>query len=83
MNIFVIAGIVAFIFFVIKFSEMRFIQKENQPLKLIVKDTLCVFASVVVGNYVVEQLTPTIALNTEEPNERIMKPPVFLGNPDF
>jgi hypothetical protein len=82
MNIFIIAGIIAFTFFVIKFVEMKFVLKEEKPMKLLMKDTMYVFAAVVVGNYLMEQLTPSIDLASEA-KERILKPQVFLGNPDF
>jgi hypothetical protein len=32
-NIFVVAAIISIVFFIAKFIEMRFIEKENKPLK--------------------------------------------------
>ena len=37
------AGIISVIYFLIKFLEMRFILKENKPLKQLIIDTLIVF----------------------------------------
>ena len=33
-NIFVVAGIISVIFFIVKFLEMRFVEKESKPLIL-------------------------------------------------
>ena len=55
-NIFIIAGVVAFIFLLAKFVEMRFVEKDNKPLKLLVRDALLVYFSVVIGYYIIEQL---------------------------
>ena len=57
-NIFVVAGIISVIFFIVKFLEMRFVEKESKPLKLLVRDTLVVYVSIVAGNFVYEQVTP-------------------------
>ena len=59
-NIFVIAGIIAVIFFIVKFLEMRFVDKESKPLKFLVRDTLVVYVSVVAGNFIYEQVTPVL-----------------------
>ena len=59
-NIFLVAGIISVIFFITKFLEMRFIEKESKPLKYLVRDTLVVYISVITGNFIVEQLTPIV-----------------------
>ena len=51
-NIFVVAGIISVIFFIVKFLEMRFVEKESKPLKILVRDTLVVYVSIVAGNFV-------------------------------
>jgi len=71
-----IAGIIAIIFFVMKFIEMRFIEKENKPLKLLIRDTLLVYVSVVSGYFILEQLKPVIQNGGESPM-------VFTDNPDI
>ena len=58
-NIFVIAGIIAVIFFIVKFLEMRFVDKESKPLKFLVRDTLVVYVSVVAGNFIYSRHRPT------------------------
>ena len=79
MNIFVAAGIISFVFFLVKFIEMRFIKREDYPLKILVKDSLIVFFSVIVGHYIVEQIKPVLKISKDEN----MCPEVFVGNPDF
>ena len=59
-NIFLIAGIISVIFFLIKFLEMRYVEKESKPLKFIIRDTLVVYISVVTGNFIYEQVTPVL-----------------------
>ena len=51
-NIFLIAGIIAFIFLLAKFLEMRMVDKESKPLKLLVRDALLVYFSVVAGHFI-------------------------------
>ena len=59
-NIFVIAGIISVIFFIVKFIEMRFVDKESKPLKFLIRDSLLVYFSVIAGNFIIEQLKPVI-----------------------
>jgi hypothetical protein len=78
-NIFVVAGIISVIFFIVKFLEMRFVEKETKPLKLLVRDTLVVYVSIVAGNFVYEQVTPAIAENVVGTSQPI----AFTDNPPF
>jgi hypothetical protein len=58
-NIFLNAGIIAVVYLLIRFGEMRIILKESRPLKELVKDTLLVYLSVIVGTYIIEQVIPS------------------------
>jgi hypothetical protein len=78
-NIFIIAGVIAFIFFIVKFIEMRFVEKEAKPLKLLVRDTLYVYISVVFGYFILEQLKPVI----QHGGGSISSTTVFTDNPGF
>ena len=78
-NIFVVAGIISVIFFIVKFLEMRFVEKESKPLKFLIRDTLVVYVSVVAGNFVYEQVTPAIA----ETVAGATQPIAFTDNPPF
>jgi hypothetical protein len=75
-NIYLYSGIVSFIFFLCKFFEMKYIEKEIKPLKLLLRDTLLVYISIIIGYYIIQQLTPVI-------NDGKITPPVIVDNPDF
>jgi len=78
-NIFVVAAIISVIFFIVKFLEMRFVDKESKPLKLLVRDTLVVYVSIIAGNFVYEQVTPAISENVVGTSAPI----AFTDNPPF
>jgi hypothetical protein len=42
-NIFLIAAVMSFIFLIIKFIEMRFVEKESKPLKELIRDAILVY----------------------------------------
>jgi hypothetical protein len=78
-NIFLIASIISIIFFIGKFIEMRFIERENKPLKLLVRDSLLVYFSVILGDFIINQVSPII--NGGNGNSVIT--PIFTDNPEF
>ena len=78
-NIFIIAAVISFIFFIAKFIEMRFVEKESKPLKLLIRDALLVYFSVVFGHFVIGQVNPI--LNGGSSKAHIT--PVFTDNPGF
>ena len=84
MNIFLIAAVISVIYVIIKFIEMRILDKDEDPvpLKFLVRDALLVFCSVVVGNLVIEQFGTIIEAHGggDAPPET---PKVFTDNPDF
>ena len=77
-NIFFVAAIMSVIFFIIKFLEMRYVDKEPKPLKFLIRDSLVVYFSVVIGNFILGQVEPAI-------NETIVPsiPMAFTDNPPF
>jgi uncharacterized membrane protein YcfT len=54
-NIFLLAAIIAVSFFLFKFLEMRFILKEGRPLKLLMRESLQVYISSVIGLFIAGQ----------------------------
>jgi hypothetical protein len=80
-NIFIIAPVVAFIFLIVKFIEMRFVERETKPLKVFARETLFVYFSVIIGNFILEQLKPII----QEGGLAVSSSPtaVFTDNPSF
>jgi hypothetical protein len=77
-NIFLIAAIISVIFFIGKFLEMRYVDKEPKPLKLLMRDSLLIYISVIFGLFIIDQLKPVI-------NETIVHsaPMAFTDNPPF
>ncbi len=77
-NIFLVSGIISVIFFIAKFLEMRYIDNEPKPLKILLRDSLLVYISVICGSFILDQLNPVI-------NETIIptEPLAFTDNPPF
>jgi len=77
-NIFVLAAIISIVFLLAKFLEMRYIEKESKPLKLLIRDSFLVYFSVIIANFVIDQINPVIKGGT---STKIT--PVFTDNPGF
>lgn len=78
-NIFVVAAVISITFFLAKFLEMRFIEKDSKPLKFLMRDSLLVYFSVIVSNFIVEQINPVVSSINGGKNFT----PVFTDNPGF
>lgn len=78
-NIFIVATVISVIFLISKFAEMRFIEKENKPLKLLIRDALLVYFSVVFGYFIISQLNPMM----QGGKKLSSVTPVFTDNPGF
>lgn len=50
-KVFIIAIFATLLFSIIKFIEMRYLEKEKKPLKFIVRDTIIVFLSSTVASF--------------------------------
>jgi hypothetical protein len=53
------SGIIAFIYLLMKFVEMRITKKETKPIKELIRDTLIVYLSAMVGLYIINDFMPT------------------------
>ena len=60
---------------------MRFVDKESKPLKHLIRDTLLVYTSVILGSFVLDQLRPM--LSEVEGVGGGGPPAVFVDNPSF
>ena len=69
------ASVIAVVFAISKFVEIRFVQKEDVALKNIIRDTVLVFMSCVIGLFILEQVSETVGMKS--------RTSVFVGNPDF
>jgi hypothetical protein len=74
-NLFINAAIISVIFLLIKFGEMRLINKENKPLKELVRDAFIVYISYVLGIFILDQISSS-ELNTEATK-------IFVDAPGF
>jgi len=78
-GIFIVAGAISIIFLLMKFIEMRVVDKESKPLKFLIRDSLLVYFSVIAGHFIIDQLKPVIAEGGATPSH----PVVFTDNPGF
>jgi hypothetical protein len=53
------SGIIAFIYLLMKFVEMRIVIKETKPIKELVRDTIIVYLSAMVGLYLIDEFMPS------------------------
>jgi hypothetical protein len=79
-SIFVVAAVISIIFLVAKFLEMRYIEKESKPLKFLIRDTLLVYFSVIIANFVLDQVNPFVGSGGGSSSKVT---PVFTDNPGF
>ncbi len=78
-NIFVVAGVISIVFLIAKFIEMRFIEKESKPFKLLIRDALLVYFSVIASDFIIGQINPI--MNSIKGGSNTT--PVFTDNPSF
>jgi hypothetical protein len=79
-NIFLVSGVISVIFLIVKFIEMRLVDKESKPLKFLIRDALVVYFSVIAGHFIIDQLKPVIQ---EAGDSLAANPAVFTDNPGF
>ena len=56
------SGIIAFIYLFMKFVEMRILQKETKPVKDLIRDTIMVYLSAIVGLYIISEFMPKASM---------------------
>ena len=72
---FLVGAVISVIYFLLKFIEMRFIVKENKPLKVLFRDAVFVYISVILGSMIVESFSSVDILKKA--------PEIFTNKPDF
>ena len=87
-NSYIVSGIIAFVFLVAKFLEMRFTTNANasegeeahqpKPLKFLLRDTLLVYVSSLFGFYIIAQFEEHSTINSA-----VKEVAAFTGGPDF
>jgi hypothetical protein len=53
------SGIISFIYLLMKFVEMRVVIKETKPIKELIRDTVIVYLSSMVGLYIIDEFMPS------------------------
>jgi len=76
---FIHSGIIAFVYLLFKFAEMRIVTKEVKPIKEMIRDTIIVYLSTIVGLYIIDELIPHS--NTSSIKKTITN--VFVDSPEF
>jgi len=74
-SIFVAGVAIAIVYLLFRFIEMRFVLKEKKPIKVLIRDTLMVYLSVVIGNFILTQFSSSMVVSKT--------PEVFTGAPGF
>jgi len=76
-TIFVVGLIISAIFLVFKFIEAKFILKEQPVVKILFRDSLMVYFSVLLGNFLMDQF------NLLNQGKKAGATQVFTDNPNF
>jgi hypothetical protein len=82
-NIFIFAVIISVIYFGVKLIEMKFVEKEPKPLKILVRDAILVYFSVVVSYFLMDQISPFTQSGGTIVSSGSNTTPVFTDNPEF
>jgi hypothetical protein len=53
------SGVIAFIYLLMKFVEMRVVIKETKPIKELIRDIVIVYLSSMVGLYIIDEFMPS------------------------
>jgi len=53
------SGIIAFIYMLMKFVELRITKNETKQMKELIRDTVIVYLSAMVGLYIINEFMPT------------------------
>ncbi len=78
-NLVVLAVSAAVVYFFVKFIEMRFIKRESEPLKGLIKDSVFVAMATGLGGFIVTQMGTL----TSETKSGGGSPNVFTDDPGF
>jgi hypothetical protein len=78
-HLFITSILISVLYFLFKIIENKILSKEDIKIKIVFKDSLLVFISVVIGLNLIEQIIPLIY----EGGELVTNPPVFTDTPGF
>lgn len=70
------SGIIAFIYILMKFVEMRMIKNDKKEVRELIRDTIIVYLSAIVGLYIISEFMPSESVIKTVTN-------VFTDTPGF
>jgi len=83
-KMFITGLVIAVVYFLLKFMEMRFVDPENQkPIKVLMRDSIMVCISAVVGMFVLTQFDSLGSLSGGGAGGSTAAPAVFVDTPGF
>ena len=83
-KMFITGLVIAVVYFLLKFMEMRFVDPENQkPIKVLVRDSIMVCISAVLGMFVLTQFDQLGSLGSSGGGGGGAAPAVFVDTPGF
>jgi DMSO reductase anchor subunit len=71
------------LFVIVKFFEMKFVEKEARPMKYLVRDALIVFASALVPTFAFFQMSGTVSELIGGPTVAGAPTQIFTDTPGF
>ena len=82
---FIESAAITVVYFIVRFLEMRFVSGETLPIKTMIQNVLCVYASALIGLYTLKQFNQTIVKGKSIGGGADLgkEPPVFTGAPGF
>lgn len=70
------------IYLLFRFIDMKYINKQEMPIKLILKDSFFVFIGVYLADFFVDQISDDSSILTKSVGGSV-KTPAFTGDPEF
>ncbi len=85
---FISSCVIAIVYLVSRYLEMRIMKKETIPLRVLFRDTLIVYVCAITGLFLMEQLNTIMAsglslASSALPAAVVGHPPAFTGDADF
>ena len=83
-NMFVVGSVIAVVYFLLKFIEMRFVETDGQkPMKVLIRDTIVVCVASVLGIFVIDQFKILEKSGDSSSAGSSAAPAVFVDTPGF
>lgn len=82
-NMYMLSTAIAFVYFIIRFIEIRTSKEDPVPFKTILKDTFAVFVACLLGILLLDSLSPFINETTTFKQGGGGKSMAFTDNPNF